>query len=97
MSNMINIRGKEISEDTIVEALKKHCGFEEEPLLKAGDIVRNECGEIRIIVDMDFTGKLAAFDINGKMQSKEGNSVWPTYRTIETLNILNPYFKNLSL
>lgn len=26
---MIDIKGKQISEQTIVEALKKHCGFEE--------------------------------------------------------------------
>ena len=52
---MITIRGQEFSEDTIVEALKKHCGFEkkEEPYqFKEADIVK--CGEcVRIIVDID--------------------------------------------
>ena len=37
MSKMIKIKGREFSEDTIVEALKEHCGFKEE--IKAGDVV----------------------------------------------------------
>jgi len=37
MSKMINIKGKEISEDTIVEALKKHINFQEQEIPKAGD------------------------------------------------------------
>lgn len=32
MSKMINIRGKEISEDTIAEAVKKYCNFENEEI-----------------------------------------------------------------
>lgn len=33
MSKMINIKGKDISEDTIVEALKKHINFMDVPIL----------------------------------------------------------------
>ena len=31
MSEMIDIDGTKVSKDTIKEALKKHCGFKEEP------------------------------------------------------------------
>lgn len=38
---MIEIRGQKVSEDTIVEALKKYCNFKEEPV-----ILRMEVKEI---------------------------------------------------
>ncbi len=85
MSKIINIKGKEISEDTIIEALKKHCGFEEEPDLKAGDIVRNAYGT-RIIVK-DIGGLLMAYNLGGLEQADETNSAWKNYKKIGTLSI----------
>ena len=85
MINMINIKGKEISEDTIVEALQKHCGFEEEPDLKAGDIVRNRYGTRIIIKDID--GLLMAYDLSGREQADETDSAWKNYKKMGTLSI----------
>lgn len=87
MSKTINIKGKEISEDTIVEALKKHCGFtekEEEPL-KAGDVVRSDYSGIRIIVSTP-EGRLAAYGLDGYRQGIESSHCWRDYKKIGTLN-----------
>jgi hypothetical protein len=51
MSKMIKIGNREFSEDTIKEALKKHCDFEEKTELKLrhGDILENNKGVRRVI------------------------------------------------
>lgn len=79
MSKTINIKGKEISEDTIIEALKKHCGFTEKEPLKAGDVVR-DYGEIRIIVSTPAEG-LVAYGLDG-----HSYSCWHGYKKIGTLD-----------
>jgi len=49
MSKMITIKGKKVSEDTIVEALKKHIDFTiEKP--HAGDYYTNNIGERRLVL-----------------------------------------------
>jgi len=60
---MITVKGKDFSEDTIVEALKKQCLFEEEKeeepyVFKVGDVARNRADKARIILR-----------INGEMRS----------------------------
>ncbi len=84
MSNMINIKGKEISEDTIVELLKKHFGAAFFEPLKAGDVVNDPHGEIRIIVE-NGKGGLRAFDSCGKDQHSDAghfiNGLWDGYYT----------------
>ena len=84
MSRMINIKGKEISEDTIVEVLKKHCGAAFFEPLKAGDIVNDPHGEIQIIVE-NGKGGLRAFDSCGKEQHSDAghfiNRLWDGYYT----------------
>ncbi len=87
MSKTINIKGKEISEDTIVEALKKHCGFTEDEPLKAGDIVHNEYGDIRIIV-CNNGKELIAYDVYGYRQSSETGRAWKTYKKISVLDTI---------
>ena len=89
MSNIITIKGKEISEDTIVEALKKHCGFTEDEPLKAGDVVRGAFG-VRIITRCD-TGRLAAYDLTGEFQMGE-STLDSSYIKIGTLSELNKVF-----
>jgi hypothetical protein len=50
----IQIKGKMVSEDTIVEALKAHCGFAEEYTFKMGDVVElRPSGEKRLILKTD--------------------------------------------
>ena len=84
MSKMINIKGKEISENTIVEALKKHCGFIEDEPLKAGDVVKCIFG-LRIIIK-DEDGYLTSHTLNGKHQMGEGDFVGSGYKKIGTLD-----------
>ena len=86
MSKTINIKGKEISEDTIVKALKKHCGFEEEELLVAGDFVCNRKDSVRIIVEQDCTNKLIAINLFGEFESNECNFKSSGYKKIGTLD-----------
>ena len=49
MSKTFNIKGRVFSEDTIVEALKKHTDFEETPVVKHGDILEDSC-KTRLVV-----------------------------------------------
>jgi len=76
MSKMINIKGREISEETVIEALKKHCNFEEKfkekYIFQAGDIAVNCNKEKRIIVGT--CGRLVSIDANGNEQSKSQQS-----------------------
>ena len=82
---MMNIKGKEIPEDIIIEALKKYCVFEGEPPLKAGDIVCGVNG-IRIIVEC-CNGKLTAHDLSGEYQMNESD-FGSVYTRIGRLDIL---------
>lgn len=62
---MITIKGKQFSEETIVEALMKHCNFEEEKekyIFQAGDIAKFGI-HLRIIVWVN--GNLVACDGGG--------------------------------
>lgn len=69
MSKMITIKGKDVSEDTIVEALKKHCGFVDELPLAAGDIVRNING-LRILVENQGNDNLlTSYGLDGAWQA----------------------------
>jgi hypothetical protein len=60
---MINVRGKNVSEDTIVEALKEHCGFEEVPEVFIDGLLtmcisKECCGQIFIDTeDIDDKGE----------------------------------------
>jgi len=59
MSKMITIKGKKVSEDTIVEALKKHIDFTiEKP--KAGDYYTNNISERRLVL---YTSVLKCYSI----------------------------------
>ncbi len=91
MSKTINIKDKEISEDTIVEALKKHCGFTEDEPLKAGDVVRGY-SEIRIIVGN--SGNLVAYGLDGHVYGSENAPCWRDYKKIGTLV---DFFSNILL
>ena len=83
MSKTITIKGKEISEETIIEALKKHCGFTEVESLKAGDVVRGTNG-IRIIVK-GWNGTVISYKLNGGWQVDELDFD-SSYRKIGTLD-----------
>ena len=63
---MIMIRGKGFSEDTIAEALQKHCNFEQPYVFQSGDIVICN-GQPRIILKRK-TG-LVAFCTDGATAS----------------------------
>jgi len=65
MSKMIEIKGEKVSEETIIEALKKHCGFEEkkerkkfEPIKIHGGcfVVSIDGGDIKIVTGNCFHG-----------------------------------------
>ena len=64
---MIEIKGQKISESTIIEALRKHCGFQETYQFQAGDVARNRWGEWRIIV-RDSVGRIISCSINGRWE-----------------------------
>ena len=83
MSKTINIKGKEISEDTIVEALKKHCGFAEDEPLKVGDVVKSVYG-LRIIVG-NVNGILTSHSLDGILKH-DGNLDEAGYTKIGTLD-----------
>lgn len=84
MSKMINIKGQNISEDTIVEALKKHCGFQKDYRFQAGDVALNHHDDIRIIcAPID---KLISIDKWGFWQNDNENFNAAGYRKVTTLN-----------
>ena len=62
---MVNVRGQQISEDTVVEALRKHCGFQEKYQFKAGDVAKCRSKALRIICRVD--GKLHSFGLDGSL------------------------------
>ena len=71
---MIPIRGKHVSEDTIVEALQKHCGFEEKPyVFKVSDLAENRDGGKRIICP-DSNGGVMSIDLSGFHMSSSQSS-----------------------
>ena len=80
------IRGKEFSEETIVEALQKHCNFEEKKyIFKAGDVVINKEGEYRVIVQ-GFVDDLVSYDKRGgKMSSGQKEFEYWEYKKVGTL------------
>lgn len=83
---MITIRGKQFSEETIVEALEKHCNFEEEKyIFQPGDVVVNRGGDFRIIVGNVFSN-FASYNLQGYKQSnlQEDFEYWG-YKKIGTL------------
>jgi len=62
MSKMITIKGKKVSEDTIVEALKKHIDFTiEKP--KAGDYYTNNMDKRRLILYNDVLKYYSVVDM----------------------------------
>jgi len=65
----IEIKGKKFSEETIVEALKAHVGFEETYQFKAGDVCINDFGDKRIICKSNSASELVSFNSEGKAQS----------------------------
>ena len=50
MSKMYNIRGKEVSEDTIIAALKNHIGFEKKKPMWMVEVYRYVNNEKRIVI-----------------------------------------------
>jgi len=62
--------GVEISEETVVAALEK-AGIETKPkpkhIFKAGDVARNEYGELRIIIKR--SGEICSFGLVGEYQN----------------------------
>lgn len=67
---MLQIRGILFSEDTIVEALRKHINFQEIPELKAGDVA-SACNGYRLIVKEPGKQKLWSFDFSGAIQNND--------------------------
>ena len=65
---MIKIRGKQFSEDIIVEALQKHCNFEEEKpyIFQAGDVAKHRDGDYRIIINFS---RPISYDLYGNKAS----------------------------
>jgi len=64
---MVDVRGQQISEDTVVEALRKHCGFQEKYQFKAGDVAKCRGKALRIICRVD--GKLHSLALDGSLMS----------------------------
>jgi len=81
---MIKIRGKEFSEETIVEALQKHCNFEEKKyILQAGDVVVNSDGQHRVIVGYV---QPIAYNLSGnRMSEVQSEFEYFGYKKIGTL------------
>ena len=73
------IKGKEFSEDTIAEALQKHCNFEEKPyIFQAGDVVTC-CGCSRIILET-LSNEFISFDVRDGTELLKGQEMFETYR-----------------
>lgn len=72
------IRGKEFSEETIAEALQKHCNFEEKKkidIFQTGDVVLFDDwgGNSFYRILLRYKGELLSFDLNGQWLDKEHN------------------------
>lgn len=73
--------GVEISEDTIISALKKAGINTEPPEPKFGDFVKYRGGDVRIWL-YDRTGKLCAFDNIGRIVGSHSYDYIPTGKSI---------------
>jgi len=85
---MIEIKGQKVSESTIVEALKRHCSFQENYQFQTGDVAKNEWGEWRVVIKTDI-GLIIGCDKFGNWQGadqKDFESVG--YQKITTLSEL---------
>ena len=64
-SEMITLptSGKVFSEDTIIEALKKHCNVEQSQL-RRGDVVRNSSGDLRLLTNQGAVSLTTGIQVN---------------------------------
>lgn len=72
------IRGKEFSEETIVEALQKHCNFEEKKkidIFQTGDVVLFDDwgGNSFYRILLRYKGELLSFNLDGQWVDKGQN------------------------
>lgn len=88
----MKIKGKEVSEETIAMALKGQFGFvfEEPYQFQAGDVIENEYGSKRIIVN--FEGSLLAFDEFGKFMGR-GQEYFERYYPYKKIGELKDFIK----
>ncbi len=88
---MIPVRGKQVSEATIVEALQKHCGFEEKKyVFQAGDvIVLGNSRDIYIIIDNH--GVLESFWLDG-IQREKGQAEFES-KGYKKIGVLSDFIK----
>lgn len=70
MENMIEIKGKQVSEDTIVEALRKHIGFEKKKKFEPIDIGRTT---IAVRDGSDYPIVIQVSDYGSKSDREEYN------------------------
>lgn len=92
MDKMIDVKGKKVSESTVVEALEKHCGFEEkkEYVPQAGHVVQSWKGEERFVIKLGCSGELATIDKSGAIISRSrGKFSGCNYKYLGKLNGFN--------
>lgn len=108
MNNMKEIRGRQVSEDTIVEALKKHCGFEEKPKFDEDEAPVFSYLNDKLIVKMtpyvksalnDFLvytkeNEYFSFRVNGKGGSWRVGKTWAEASTFYKNGIAKSLFPN---
>ena len=91
MSNMVNIKGKQVSEDTAELALQEYFkSHPEEYQFRAGDVCREVHGGIRII-HQPLDKPLASICINGGFQSIRGQKDFVT-ASYKKIGVLSDYF-----
>lgn len=86
MSKMIEIKGRQFSEDTIAEALKAYAGFEPYEF-KAGDVIKDDNdGDIRIVFS-NYKNSLETISLYGKegMSAKKIQNCY-NYRKIGVIS-----------
>ena len=81
---MITIKGKQFSEETVIEALEKHCNFKEPYVFQSGDIIT--FGN-RLRIMLKIGSELTAFRSDGiMMANSQKDFEGCCYKKVGTLN-----------